>query len=155
MHLHRQHHVQLPRTLRRAAAIVVISESVKRELVGAFDLAPDRIAVIHPAADPAVFRPDLPPDAGRDVRAKYGLDGPYLFSLSTLEPRKNFAGLVEGYAMLPEEVRSRMPLVVAGGQAPLKKMKELFMRLRPDAGALRFCGKPTVGRSGETDRRGL
>ena len=106
----------LPRTLRRAATIVVISESVKRELVGAFDVAPDRIAVIHPAADPAVFRPDLPPGAGRDVRAKYGLDGPYLFSLSTLEPRKNFAGLVEGYALLPEEVRSRMPLVVAGGQ---------------------------------------
>jgi glycosyltransferase involved in cell wall biosynthesis len=106
----------LPRTLRRAAVIVVISESIKRELMDAFDLAADRIAVIHPAVDPSVFRPDLPPDAGRAVRAKYGLDGPYLFSLSTLEPRKNIAGLVEAYALLPEEVRTRMPLVIAGGQ---------------------------------------
>jgi glycosyltransferase involved in cell wall biosynthesis len=106
----------LPRTLRRAAAIVAISESVKRELAAAFDLDAARIAVVHPAADRGVFRPDLPADAGRAVRTKYGLDGPYLFSLSTLEPRKNFAGLVEAYALLPEEVRARMPLIVAGGQ---------------------------------------
>jgi glycosyltransferase involved in cell wall biosynthesis len=106
----------LPRTLRRAAAIVVISESIKRELMDAFALDAERIAVIHPAADPAAFRPDLPPDAGPAVRAKYGLDGPYLFSLSTLEPRKNFSGLVGAYALLPEDVKARMPLVVAGGQ---------------------------------------
>ena len=109
----------LPRTLRLAVAIVTISESVKRELRDAFDLAADKIAVIPPAADPTAFRPSPPPGREgreRDVRAAYGLEGPYLFSLSTLEPRKNFAGLVEAYARLPEDLKARLPLVVAGGQ---------------------------------------
>jgi glycosyltransferase involved in cell wall biosynthesis len=106
----------LPRTLRRAAAVVTISESIKSELVETYALEPGRVAVITPAADPQAFRPDAEPGTGAAVRAKYGIEGPYLFSLSTLEPRKNFAGLVEAYALLPEDIRARLPLVVAGGE---------------------------------------
>ena len=106
----------LPRTLRRASRIVVISETIKRELREAFPIADEKIAVIPPAVDHAAFRPDIPPEARAAVRAKYGLTGPYLFSLSTLEPRKNFPGLMEAYALLPADIRNGFPLVVAGAE---------------------------------------
>jgi glycosyltransferase involved in cell wall biosynthesis len=118
----------LPRTLRRASRIVVISETVKRELREAFPIADEKIAVVHPAVDHAVFRPDIAPEARAAVRAKYGLPGPYLFSLSTREPRKNFPGLVEAYALLPSEIRERFPLVVAGGEG--WKNESLFAAIR-------------------------
>jgi glycosyltransferase involved in cell wall biosynthesis len=118
----------LPRTLRRASRIVVISETIKRELREAFPIADEKIAVIHPAVDHTAFRPDIPPEARAAVRAKYSLPGPYLFSLSTLEPRKNFPGLVEAYALLPADIRNGFPLVVAGAEG--WKNEALFAAIR-------------------------
>ena len=118
----------LPRTLRRASRIVVISETVKLELRKAFPVPDEKIVVIHPAVDPAAFRPDIAPEARAAVRSKYGLRGPYVFSLSTMEPRKNFPGLVEAYALLPSDVRSRFALVVAGAEG--WKNEALFAAIR-------------------------
>ena len=114
----------VPRTLRRAGRVVVISECVKNELHGAYGVPLEKIAVIHPAVDHDVFRSDLPAEARTAVRAKYGLDGGYLFSLGTLEPRKNFPRLIEAYALLPDEIRVKHPLVIAGGRG--WKNREIF-----------------------------
>jgi glycosyltransferase involved in cell wall biosynthesis len=94
--------------------VIVISECIKKELQLAYDYPAEKISVVCPAVDHAVFRPDLPEEACAAVLAKYGLQGGYIFSLSTLEPRKNFPRLIEAYARLPENLRR--PLVVAGGQ---------------------------------------
>lgn len=118
----------LPRTLRRASRIVVISETVKRDLREAFPVPDEKIAVIHPAIDHGAFRSGIPEAAREAVRAKYGLPGPYLFSLSTLEPRKNFPRLMEAYALLTPDLRSRFPLVVAGGEG--WKNETLFAAIR-------------------------
>ena len=50
--------------LRRADAVTVVSSTLKRLLVDAYRLPPDRIAVVPNGADLARFRPDLPPDPG-------------------------------------------------------------------------------------------
>jgi alpha-1,3-rhamnosyl/mannosyltransferase len=106
----------IPRTLRRAGHVIVISECIKKELREVYDYPAEKISVVYPAVDHDVFRPDLPEKARAAVRAKYGLEPGYLFSLSTLEPRKNFPRLIEAYARLPENLRARRPLVVAGGR---------------------------------------
>lgn len=105
----------VPRTLRRASRVVVISECMKNDLQQAYGLPPEKIAVIRPAVDHAVFRPDIPEGPRAAVRAKYKLEGGYIFSLSTLEPRKNFVRLIEAYAQLPRDLQDRYPLVIAGG----------------------------------------
>src|SRR5262249_8384586 len=40
----------------------------------------------------------------------------YLLHVGTLEPRKNLLMLLEAYGDLPQEVRERHPLVLAGGR---------------------------------------
>jgi len=118
----------LPRTLRRAARVVVISKSVGAELEARYGVPSEKIAVVHPAVDPDVFRPDIPAGRRDAVRRTYGLVSPFLFSLSTLEPRKNFAGLVEAYALLPEDIQKRYRLVIAGGRG--WKNEDVFAALR-------------------------
>jgi glycosyltransferase involved in cell wall biosynthesis len=105
----------LPRTLKRALQVVVISDCVKRELERAYGLPGERITTVYPAVDHSRFRPDIPAASRFAARKKYGLPPGYIFSLGTLEPRKNFAGLIEAFALLPDDLRRRAPLVIAGG----------------------------------------
>lgn len=105
----------LPPTLRHALHIVVISDCVRRELETAYDVPPERITTVFPAADHARFRPDISPKARKAVRRRYGLDSDYVFSLGTIEPRKNFVRLIEAFALLPASVGGRLSLAIGGG----------------------------------------
>jgi glycosyltransferase involved in cell wall biosynthesis len=50
------------------------------------------------------------------VRQRYGIDGPYVLSLTGIEPRKNLPALVRAYASISE--LTRPALVLAGPVAP-------------------------------------
>jgi glycosyltransferase involved in cell wall biosynthesis len=105
----------VPATLRRALRVVVISDSVGRELQRAYAVPAERITTVPPAVDHARFRPDLPADARRRVRDRYGLAGPYIFSLGTLEPRKNFPRLIRAFAVLASGPFRGLTLALGGG----------------------------------------
>ncbi len=106
----RWHEAALRRALRRADAFVVPSEAVGAALASA---GADRAAVrvIAEGADhlPAPDRTG----AAATLRA-CGVEGPYLLTVSTLEPRKNLARLLDAYREARRELPEAMPLVVAG-----------------------------------------
>jgi alpha-1,3-rhamnosyl/mannosyltransferase len=105
----------IARTLRQATRFVAISEFTKAAMIGEFCISADRIDVV-PLAPASEFVP-VGRDAGAAVLHRYGLtDRQYVFSTSTLEPRKNFDRLLAAYLRLPERLRQRVPLVIAGGQ---------------------------------------
>ena len=106
----RWHEAALGRALRELDAFVVPSESVAEELRAAG--APGgAVAVIAWGSDhlPA---PDLA--GARDVLAGVGVAGPYLLSVSTLEPRKNLERLAAAYALARGRLPEPWPLVVVG-----------------------------------------
>jgi alpha-1,3-rhamnosyl/mannosyltransferase len=76
-------------------------------------VAPEKITVVYPGVAPQ-YRPRDREEAARRVAAAFGLAGPYLLSVSTLEPRKNLPTLLRAYGALPEAFRRAVPLVVAG-----------------------------------------
>lgn len=57
-----------------------------------------------------------PPDTDGAARrlSEAGVDGPYLLSVSTLEPRKNLSRLLEAYARMRGRLPEPWPLVVVG-----------------------------------------
>lgn len=130
----------LPRTLRQARRVVVVSECMKDELQRAYGTPAEKIRVIPPAVDPSVFKPDISPRLRSSVRKRYGLTGDYIFSLGTLEPRKNFSRLIEAYAMLPDSVRRRTVLAIAGG--PGWKNEDVYetVRRRGLSSRVKFLG---------------
>lgn len=96
---------------------ICISEHTKRDLCAyRADLDPSRMIVI-PLAASELFYPCRESEVIEDVRRRYKIPaGPYLLSLSTLEPRKNLPHLIRCFRDLV--VQGQVPdlnLVLAGG----------------------------------------
>lgn len=102
----------VPRSMREADFIITVSESVRAELIDQFDIDPERIITTPIPPEPAYFTP-----SNNEVHTKYGIPTKkYILSVSTLEPRKNLATLVEAYCKLPDALKSEYSLIMAGGK---------------------------------------
>jgi glycosyltransferase involved in cell wall biosynthesis len=102
--LHRWKKLLLDRTLiphvaRKAAAIVTVSKSARDDIVRLLRVPGDKVHVIMNAVTPAFRRVD---DEQRlaQVRARYGLQGPYILYVGNIEPRKNLTRLIDAFALL-------------------------------------------------------
>jgi len=95
-------------------AVMVYSESTRRDLIDRLDADGTRIHVAPIAADEQ-FRPDTSGASRAVVRQGYGILGPYVLFVGAIEPRKNIETLLEGFAA----VRADVPhtLVIAGPKA--------------------------------------
>ena len=104
---------QVHHSVERAQHLVCDSLFVRDELMALFELPASRVTAIPLGVD-AAFKPHSAQQLAATM-ARYGLEaGQYLFSLGTLEPRKNLAGLLEAFSQLPVALRRRYPLVIAG-----------------------------------------
>lgn len=83
---------------RRASHIIAISEATKRDLQHFYGTPGDRISVIYHGVDDR-FKPIDDRDDLDRVLSRYGIDGPYLLFVSTVQPRKNVARLIEAFAL--------------------------------------------------------
>jgi glycosyltransferase involved in cell wall biosynthesis len=84
--------------VRTAAHILADSAATAHDLVRIYDADPARITVAYLGIDPD-FRPARK-EAARATASKYGLDGPYLLYVGTLQPRKNLVRLIEAFAQM-------------------------------------------------------
>ena len=105
--------LMLPRFLRRADALIAVSENTKRDVVKLMQIPPDKITVIYEGVNPA-YKP-LDDRAARDrVREKYNLPAEYILCFATLEPRKNLLTLLDAYHALLARDQAVPALVLAG-----------------------------------------
>jgi glycosyltransferase involved in cell wall biosynthesis len=128
----------LPRYVNSASRVMVNSQSTRQALVEHYGATPDKIVVLYPGVDHSTFNPEVDGDLRRRVRKRYGLRGPYILALGTLEPRKNLIRAIEAFARL--ESNDRVSLVVAGAKG--WKNDEVFAKAR-DLGVeerIRFLG---------------
>lgn len=129
----------LPPALDRAAAVLVDSDFVRREVLAAFPVPPERVHAVHLGVD-ARFRPRTAL-ATRVVLGGHGLrHGEYVLSVGTVEPRKNLRHVLAAYARLPQGIRTRYPLVVAGARGWQAHDLERDLARLTDAGEVRFLG---------------
>jgi glycosyltransferase involved in cell wall biosynthesis len=115
--------------IRRAAALLCVSEWTRRDLVRLFPRAAPKAQVILEAAAPAT--------AGADISG-LGLERPYVLSVGTLEPRKNLDGLVAAWSLLPEDVRKGHTLALVGPQG--WELEQVLAPIRGSADDVRLVG---------------
>lgn len=92
---------ELTRTRRRLGAfdrVLTVSESAKREVVEHYRVPADRVTVVYNGVG-AGFRPGMRSDATVE---NYGIDGPYVLTVSTIKPKKNVVASVRAFARLRE-----------------------------------------------------
>ncbi len=100
-------------TVRRADAIITVSEYSKRDIMRTLKIPEDRIHVIGNA----VYSSYRPISDGRmieSVRERYGIGPKYILYFGGFDVRKNVDRLLDAYAALPPSTRNEYQLVIAG-----------------------------------------
>lgn len=105
----------VPRSVRRASHILADSKATRRDLISLWDAPPEKVTVLYCGVEPR-FRPVADPVELVALRARYNLgDGPYILTVSTIQPRKNYQRLVQAFAPLAAR-NPRLSLIIAGGK---------------------------------------
>jgi glycosyltransferase involved in cell wall biosynthesis len=111
---------RLPLMARAARALIVPTESVRREVCAHLRVAPDKVFAV-PEAARACFSP-LEFSETEEARRRLGVGAEFLLAVGTIEPRKNLSALV---AAFEEVLRARpaggLQLVIAGGRGWLSE----------------------------------
>jgi glycosyltransferase involved in cell wall biosynthesis len=89
----------VPRSLARATHILADSQSTKRDLERLMGVSPARVTVLYPGVGPRFRRVDDSRQL-QAVRARLKLPPRFLFSVGTLEPRKNLQRLMRAFAQV-------------------------------------------------------
>jgi len=135
----KRYYGQVYRAAQDAEALIAISQSARDDIVTLLGVRPDKVAVIHAAADDRFKPPDDLADAQKHAAQQFDLpqpqDGGYVLFVSTIEPRKNLPTLLEAYSLVLDRKRvSPMPaLAIAGREGWLServyaRIDELHLR---------------------------
>lgn len=124
------------RILKRADALIAVSEATRNDAVRILNLPPEKIRVIHHGVANAFFRA-TPQDAG-PVRCRYGIARSYLLFVGTIEPRKNLDLLLDAYRGLSSSIREEFELVLAGPSGWAQN--ETLARLLQPPPGVRYLG---------------
>jgi len=109
----------VPRAVRRADHVIADSHNTRRDVMTLLGAPGSKVTVIHCGVEPRFRRMT---DAADDrtlttVRRKYDLPDQFILSVGTIQPRKNFARLVEAFGILDSQFAIRnLHLVIAGGK---------------------------------------
>lgn len=104
----------VPHSVARAGHILADSDSTKTDLISLLNVPAHKISVVGAGVE-ARFKPVTDPPALAQVRQKYALPQKFILSLGTLEPRKNFDGLIAAFNQI-ESAFPDLHLVIAGGK---------------------------------------
>jgi len=108
--------------VRCATHLIADSEATKADLVRLYGADPEGVTVAYLGVDPTL-RPLRDPDVLSRVRHKYGVAGPYLLYVGTLQPRKNLSRLIEAFGSLMRggAIDPDLTLVLAGKRGWMSK----------------------------------
>ena len=100
----------MQRSVKRSDHIITISEFSKKEIMELLNVPEEKISIVYSA-------PVNSKDVGDvlQVREKFGIEGPYVLYVGTIEPRKNLSRLIRAFDKLKTEHNIPHKLVLAGG----------------------------------------
>jgi alpha-1,3-rhamnosyl/mannosyltransferase len=102
-----------PRVTARCVHFFAISGSARQELIHKLGIPATRVTRTYMGV--RSWLGPLPESEVAPVLRDLGLPPRYVLYVGTIEPRKNVLTLLRAYCDLPDELRQRYPLVLAGG----------------------------------------
>lgn len=127
---------------RKSKALVTVSEFSKKELAKAYGISESKIFVapngvgndMHRLSDDELAKVDL---------SKFEADE-FIFSVSTIEPRKNMAGLIEAFSILKQNPEmAKVKLLIAGAKGWLESSISDVFEASPYKDQIQFLGYVT------------
>jgi glycosyltransferase involved in cell wall biosynthesis len=105
-----------PRTAKVADAIIINSESLRREVLHYLDVDPTKLHLIPEAVDHELFCPGDRDESWRHVSSRHGVAKPFILFVSSLWPYKNCAGLLRAFAAAKTDLGDRQLVIVGPGR---------------------------------------
>ncbi len=104
------------RSARQAAHVLALSESARNDIIATYGIPGERVTAI-PLAAPPGFSPVVDEKELQRVRQTYGIEGDYILSVGSIQPRKNLPRLIAAYGiLLRERPAAKLPRLVLVGK---------------------------------------
>jgi glycosyltransferase involved in cell wall biosynthesis len=112
-HRIRKYAANFDKGLKASSHILTPSEAIREEVIATYGISPNRVTA-SPLAPRWQFRP-IEEKWCDEVRRRFNLPERFVLFVGNIEPRKNVLTLLDAYAILSPELRSRHPLAIVGG----------------------------------------
>lgn len=114
------------RIFKRADRLIAVSESTKNDLIELYHINQEKIKVVYSGISHNFFQ-KIEALHLEEIKKKYNITKPYIFTLSNLEPRKNIETLILAFDKLRQKFKIDYQLVIGGSQAwtPNRKIYSL------------------------------
>ncbi|MCX7918581.1 MAG: glycosyltransferase family 4 protein [bacterium] len=99
----------IPRSAKKADRIITLSEYSKKDIAMLLNIPRDKIIVTYPASKFDIFELSIP--SNEKIQTKYNLKAPFILSVASLLPHKNFKRLLEAYARIADQCNVDLVLV--------------------------------------------
>lgn len=99
----------------RAARVLTVSESSKRDILKYCPMSPDRVDVIYNAIDNR-FNETPAPEQLTSVRERYQLHHRFLLYSGNVKPHKNLERLIDAFARLRQQGSDDVKLLISGSE---------------------------------------
>lgn len=111
------HMLAMKKLIRRFDAVVAFSRNTADDIAAIAGIASERIRVIPSGLERKFAKLSAGDRRLAETRKKYKLPERFIFTLSTVEPRKNIEGLIEAFEILKKDGgQEDLQLVIAGGR---------------------------------------
>lgn len=105
----------LKKSLINANKIIAISKATKKDIIEFYKIEEEKIDVIYNGTNFAENQ-ELSKSEEKEIQEKFKIkDTPFLFFLSTIEPRKNIPTLIKAFNYIKEKEKLSLKLILAGG----------------------------------------
>src|ERR1700677_2671266 len=136
----------------RAARVIAVSNSTRRDLEAVLPIPPDRIRTIYSAPDPAFTSNHVDSAHEQQVLERYSIRWPFILYAGTVRPQKNVPRLVEAFAVLRCEFENHpefkdLRLVIIGDELsgnPSVRRAVIATRVEPFVRFLGFVPTETL-----------
>lgn len=99
--------------VKKADHIIAVSENTKRDIMELFKVDNRKITVIYNGVNPC-FRQISGKDEIAPVKRRYGIDGQFILSVGTIEPRKNITRVISAMKILWGNKKVDHDLILVG-----------------------------------------
>jgi glycosyltransferase involved in cell wall biosynthesis len=128
----------IPFYLKKAPAIMAISRNTAEDMVRFYHMDSSRIEINYNGYNENVFNPGYSSEA---VREEYSLNKPYLLYIARIEhPGKNHLRLIQAFERLPQSIREKYDLVLAGSDWNGAETVHEYVEKSPVKESIRFLG---------------
>jgi glycosyltransferase involved in cell wall biosynthesis len=121
----------------RGAMILAVSKATKGEAVRLLGLPFQSVEVVPPMLNP-VFQVAGDPHADAAAAARLGVRQPYVLAVASLEPRKNFGGLLDAWNSLGSETGANQLVVVAAEGWRQGRIRRRLERMTGDGSVVKI-----------------